>query len=121
MLKKKTKKKSSVKLAKKNEKIAKINWKKIVYVILTIFLGKMLAFLVFEIISINFVGKLESLNLPVEYNQIFWLVYSPLSPYLFWIFIALGAVSGFFVGLAWWRIIYIEHRHWRNKKVSLKK
>ncbi len=121
MLKKKTKKKSTVKLAKKNEKVAKLNLKKIIYVILTIFLGKMLAFIVFEIISLNFVSALVSADLPVEYNHIFGLVYSPLSPYLFWIFIALGAVSGFFVGLAWWRIIYIEHRHWRNKKVSLKK
>ncbi|MDR3559688.1 MAG: hypothetical protein P4L62_04140 [Candidatus Pacebacteria bacterium] len=26
----------------------------------------------------------------------------------------LGTAFGFFVGRIWWRIVYVEHRHWRN-------
>ncbi len=25
-----------------------------------------------------------------------------------------GVVGGYFLGQLWWRIVYIEHRHWRT-------
>ena len=100
---------------KTNKQVAKISVKKIVYVVLTIFLGKLLGLLAFELISFNFVSTLEKDSLPVAYDQIFGLVWSPLPAYLFCTLIFFGAVGGFFLGLTWWRIVYVEHRHWRNK------
>ncbi len=99
-----------------SKQIDKLSLKKIVYVLLTIFLGELLGFIAFGLISINFVSMLEKIGLPVEYAQIFGPVYGPLPAYLFWTLIFAGAVSGFFLGLTWWRIVYVEHRHWRNKR-----
>lgn len=110
MQKKKTNKKSKV----LNKKESRINPKKTIYVILTILLGKMLAFIAFEIISLIFVKTLQKSGLPVLYEQIFGLVYSPLPAYLFWTFMSVGVVGGFFLGLTWWRIIYVGKRHWKN-------
>ncbi len=89
--------------------------KKIVYIMLTIFLGKLLGFIAFELISMNVVGMLEKSGLVVEYEQIFGLVYSPLPAYLFWTLIVTGAAGGFFLGLRWWQLVYVEHKHWRNR------
>ena len=107
---KKIKKKKTV-----NKTASKLSAKKIVYVALTIFLGELLGLIAFEVISINFVSLLERAALPVEYEQIFGMIYSPLPVYLFWTLIFVGAVGGFFLGLTWWQIVYVEHRHWRNR------
>ncbi len=115
MSKKKTNKKTNKKNNTSGEVANKLSAKKVVYVILTIILGKLLGFLVFEAISINFVSMLEKDGLPVQYDQIFGLVYSPLPAYLFWTLIVTGAVGGFFLGLSWWRMVYVEHKHWRNR------
>jgi len=117
MQKKKTNKKSKV----LNKKENKLSSKKIIYVILTILLGKMLAFIAFEIISLIFVKTLQKSGLPVIYEQIFGLVYSPLPAYLFWTFMSVGALGGLFLGLTWWRIIYVEKRHWKNMPRKSKK
>jgi len=29
--------------------------------------------------------------------------------------LAIGVIGGFFVGRLWWRVVYIEKRHWRFK------
>jgi len=28
----------------------------------------------------------------------------------------MGIVGGYFLGQIWWRIVYVEKRHWRFKK-----
>jgi hypothetical protein len=88
--------------------------KKIIYVLLVVTLGKLLGFLAFELLTMKFVRLLERRGLPVEFDQIFWFVWSPLPAYLYWVLIWTGVIGGFFLGLAWWRIVYVEHRHWRK-------
>ena len=110
-----TKKKTNKKNVSSLKQAENMSLKKIVYIMLTIFLGKLLGFIAFELISMNVVGMLEKSGLVVEYEQIFGLVWSPLPAYLFWTLIFFGAVGGFFLGLTWWRIIYVERKHWRNK------
>ncbi len=92
----------------------KINIKKVVYVILVILLGKMLAFIAFELLSLKLVRSLEERGFAVIYNHILGPIYSPLPAGIYWVFIIIGAVGGFFLGLSWWRIVYVEHRHWSN-------
>jgi len=68
----------------------------------------------YELLSINFIRMLARRGLPIEYDHIFGPVYSPLPAYLFWFLIICGAIGGFFLGLYWWKMIYIEHRHWKK-------
>jgi len=96
------------------KKIKKTNYKKTIYVILTIFLGKLLGLIAFELLSLDFIKASAKSASPVEFNQIFGLVYSPLPADLFWFFIAVGAIGGFFLGLHWWEIVYVKHLHWSN-------
>jgi hypothetical protein len=98
------------------KKTNKWSTKKVIYVILAVFLGKLMGFLTFEILSLKFVRILMRRGLPVEFHQIFWFVWSPLPSFLYWTLIWAGAIGGFFLGLVWWRIIYVEKRHWRNGK-----
>ncbi len=90
--------------------------KKIIYVLLVIALGKLLGFIAFEILSLKFVKILTRRGLPVEFDHILWFVWSPLPAYLYWILVYAGAIGGFFLGLRWWQIVYVEKRHWRNWK-----
>jgi hypothetical protein len=94
------------------------NWslKKIIYVLLTIGLGKLLGFLAFELLTLKFVWILEERGLPVNFDQIFLFVWSPLPSCLYWILIYAGVIGGFFLGLKWWQIVYVEKRHWKNWK-----
>ncbi len=110
-----SKKKTNKKSKQINKQVDKIIAKKVLYVVLTVFLGKLFGLLAFELITAGFVNMLEKNALQVEYVQIFGMIYSPLPAYLFWSFILVGAVGGFFLGLTWWQIVYVEHRHWRNK------
>jgi hypothetical protein len=90
--------------------------KKIIYVLLAVSLGKLLGFLAFEMLTLKFVLILEERGLPVEFQQIFWFVSSPLPAFLYWTLVWTGVICGFFAGLRWWQIVYVEHRHWRNWK-----
>jgi len=88
--------------------------KKVIYVLLVISLGKLLGFLAFELLTLKFVKMLSMRGLPVEFDQIFWFVWSPLPAYLYWIFIYAGVIGGIFVGLRWWQMVYVEKLHWRK-------
>lgn len=70
--------------------------KKVVYIILTMVLGSILGCLAYGLLSLACVKT------------------GPVPTALFWILILSGAVSGYFISFRWWRIVYIEHRHWRN-------
>jgi hypothetical protein len=74
----------------------KMSPKKVVYIILTSILGTLVGFIAFELLSI----RCATIGL--------------LSFSYFWTLILAGAISGFFLGFRWWRIVYIEHRHWSN-------
>ncbi len=100
------------------KKTDKLSLKKVAYLILAVVLGKLLGLIAFELLSLLVVKLSENDNVSVEYSQMFGPIYSPLSAEFFWIFILVGMIGGFFLGLSWWRIVYVEHRHfrkWRKK------
>ena len=72
--------------------------KKVIYILLTIFLCLMLLFILHSVVA-----------MPT------WLQY---------IFLVLGTVGGYFLGQYWWKVVYIQRRHWyfrmkkRNKNPS---
>jgi len=90
--------------------------KKIIYVLLAVSLGKLLGFLAFELLTLKLVKILVRRGLPVQFDQIFWFIESPLPVFLYWTLIFAGAVGGFFLGMRWWQIVYVERRHWRIGK-----
>ncbi|HUD08674.1 MAG TPA: hypothetical protein VMQ48_01130 [Candidatus Saccharimonadales bacterium] len=96
------------------KKTNKWNLKKVIYVLLAVVLGKLLGFIAFGLLSIEFIKMLTRRGLPVEYDQIFWFVYSPLPAYLYWTLIYAGVIGGFFLGMRWWQMVYVEHRHWKK-------
>lgn len=70
--------------------------KKAFYIALTVILGALLGFIAYGLLSIRCAEK------------------GLFPTYLFWPLLLAGAVSGFFLGFRWWRMVYIEHRHWRD-------
>ena len=60
--------------------------KKVIYILLTIFLCLMLLFILNAVVA-----------MPT------WVQY---------IFLVLGTVGGYFLGQHWWKVVYIQRRHW---------
>lgn len=74
--------------------------KRPVYLFCAIIFGIFLAILLWGLVELNFV------KMGVEN---FWAAPAFLAAWLI-----LGALFGFWVGRIWWRLVYVEHRHWRN-------
>jgi predicted permease len=88
--------------------------KKTAYIILTIFLGFLLAEMAhwsLEAWYINFIIA----NGGMPHEHIFLASHCFLPVYVQFALIALGLVGGYFLGQTWWRIVYVEHRHWRKR------
>ena len=90
--------------------------KKIIYLTLVVVLGALVGFLVLAFLALVVI-KFQELRGPLAAGAFLsGLVYGPIPAILFWVFILVGAVGGFFVGPRWWQIIYVEHRRWRRQK-----
>jgi len=75
------------------------------------FLGLLLAEIVHWLIEIWMVNKLMDAGLaPQAYFFLGTVCYLP--PYLQFGLVALGLIGGYFLGQTWWRLVYVEHRHW---------
>ena len=91
-----------------------MNSKRTFYIVVATLLGMILSFLVHALIEIWYLKS-------VEPTIIDWT--SPLGNGLcalpIWLQIGLflvGAIGGFFLSRYWWRVVYVEKRHWRFKK-----
>ncbi len=89
--------------------------KKTIYILLTMLLGLLLAEIGHWLIEIWWVKQLIlSGFIPREY--VFLSTHCFLPPYLQLGLLALGLIGGYFLGQTWWRIVYVEHRHWKRRK-----
>lgn len=94
--------------------------KKTVYIILTMFLGLELMFIVHRLLEYWYTGTLTALTIvPPQTN--FWIFSTYLPPIVPIVLIIAGLLLGYRLGQTWWRIVYIEKRHWRWKKASTKR
>jgi hypothetical protein len=85
--------------------------KKTIYILLVMFLGFLLAEIAHWFIEIWLVNRLISNGLaPQPYIFLGTVCYLP--PYLQFGLLLFGLVGGYFLGQAWWRIVYVENRHW---------
>ncbi len=89
--------------------------KRTIYYILTAFLGLIFSAIVHTIVEV----------LTLKYSeQITWYTYlggasCALHPVLFYGIFIVGIFGGLVLGHVWWKIVYIEKRHWRFKKSIL--
>lgn len=75
--------------------------KRPIYLFCSVIFGFFLAVLIWGLVELNFTWMGIS---------DFWA-----RPDFLAAFLILGAAFGFFIGRVWWRIVYVEHRHWRMR------
>lgn len=78
-----------------------VPFKKTIYILLTMFLGLLLTTIAFGLFDIRHFNSGATDDLPGYIKIMFFLV---------------GLIGGYFLGQTWWRIVYIEHRHWKRRK-----
>lgn len=88
--------------------------KKIIYLICSVFLGILLGTIVHGVAEIEYLKYPYLQNIVPEAHP-FWGTNCFLPAFWQYLFLAGGAIGGYFVGKRWWQIVYVEHRHWRNK------
>lgn len=89
--------------------------KKTIYIILTIFLGLLLTETLGAWVEISYIEEALNVGGVIQTKSFFGFsfylpIYFQLGLYL------VGLVGGYFLGQSWWRIVYVEKRHWRFRK-----
>ena len=89
--------------------------KKQIYIFLTMVLGVLLTTILHGFIEIFYIGLLaenfDTYSFGLSWDAIY------IAHYIFTAVLAvLGIVGGYYLGQKWWRIVYVEKRHWRFKK-----
>jgi hypothetical protein len=85
--------------------------KKKFYVFLAVILGILLSIFVHSMLEMYYLKWAFQNNIRVT-----WVGGCALPIYLNIGLLLVGAVGGYFLGQTWWRIVYIEKRHWRMRK-----
>jgi len=90
--------------------------KKIIYILLTILLGFLLTVILHVLLEVIFYNYLLASRLPVltYYTPIYGESLLPFSIQL--TLFNFGIISGCLLGFFWWRMVYVEHKHWHRKK-----
>ena len=89
------------------------NRKRLLYLSLTVLLGLLLSFIAHAAIEVAFLRYAAT-----NYIEITWVNGCTLPVWLKIALPILGIIGGYFLGVHWWRIIYIEKRrtlHWFKK------
>ena len=81
--------------------------KKTIYVMLTIFLGILLSFLMHALIEFTFLEYARVHGIRVNWNMALGASCS-LPGFVQLLIIFLGALGGYFLGQYWWKIVYVE-------------
>ncbi|GBE17203.1 hypothetical protein BMS3Abin15_01040 [bacterium BMS3Abin15] len=93
-----------------------MNIKKTVYITAAVFMGLLLAVIAHGFIEIFLIKKLLGAGL-VPQSNILLSSCCYLPTLLQLVLLGSGLIGGYFLGQSWWRIVYVEKRHWRvNKK-----
>ncbi|MBU1131572.1 hypothetical protein KJ840_05580 [Patescibacteria group bacterium] len=93
--------------------------KKTIYITLSVILGTILSFLAHALIEKWYLSWAQNNN-----HQIIWVSAfgKGLCALPFWLnygLLIIGVIGGYFLGKIWWRVVYIEKRHWRFKNKNL--
>lgn len=86
--------------------------KRAVYIILSMFFGLILSIIAHVISEVLYLRYAERIT---WYNHI-GSGSCALHPISFYGIFIIGLLGGYMLGRFWWRMVYIEKRHWHNKK-----
>ncbi|MCH7491969.1 hypothetical protein IID19_00045 [Patescibacteria group bacterium] len=86
--------------------------KKMIYISLSSLLGIMISYIFHAAIEISYINSTDV----TKWYKHLGVGSCALPPYIQYGLLAIGAVGGVMVGFHWWRIVYIEKRHWWFKK-----
>lgn len=86
--------------------------KKIFYLICSTVLGIIFSLIIIEAVEIIYIQIADR----IIWYYYFETISCALHPVVVYGMGFIGIIGGFFVGQLWWRMVYIEKRHWRLKK-----
>jgi hypothetical protein len=89
--------------------------KRIIYIIAAVVLGILLGTIVHGIVEIKYLNYLFANGITPQSHP-FLGTNCFLPPLWQFVFLIGGAILGYFLGVNWWRIVYIEKRHWRMRR-----
>lgn len=90
--------------------------KKQIYIFCTIILGVILGTILHAVLEMGYIALYAKdpvkYGLGLTWREILWVHYVYTAALLI-----LGIIGGYFLGQRWWRIVYIEKKHWymRNR------
>ena len=89
--------------------------KKQIYVFFTIVLGVLLTTIIHAVLEMGYIAlyvkEPVKYGLGLTWQGILWVHYVYTAALLI-----VGIVGGYYLGQRWWRIIYVEKRHWWFRK-----
>ena len=92
-----------------------MSYKKIIYHFAAIILWALLGFIAGNMVEKNYIENFLAQGKYAPFFPLFGINFY-INPIWQFILIVAGATTGYFIGQIWWRIVYIERRHWRMKK-----
>ena len=90
--------------------------KKKIYIILTILLGVVVSFGVHALAEMWFLDWAESSDRDVAWSTIAGKGYCALPIWIQIGMLVMGVVGGYLLGRWWWKLVYVEGKHWRKKR-----
>jgi len=88
--------------------------KRRLYILLCVVLGLMLGFLLHSLVEVLVIDRLIASADAAPYG-LTWAQWFHAHTAWTVVTTAGGVIGGYFLGISWWRIVYIEKRHWRTK------
>ena len=93
-----------------------MNLKKTVYLMLTIVLVSLLMLILHSFLELWYINSFVAYNGDFPGQTVFLQLSSYLPPGIPVFLLLIAIIGGFFLGQWWWRIVYIEKRHWRWRR-----
>ena len=93
-----------------------MNLKKTVYLCLTVILVSLLMLILHSYLELWYIDAIYASSGVYPQPTVFLRLSSYLPPAVPYILIVVSVAGGLLLGRWWWRIVYVEKRHWRLKK-----
>jgi len=93
-----------------------MDFKRTVYLALSMALGIIVSYGVHAVVELWYLGWAETKGRTVVWASHFGAGQCALPWCVQYGLLAAGVVAGFLIGRVWWRIVYVEHRHWIRRK-----
>jgi hypothetical protein len=88
--------------------------KKFFYILLTIFLTLELSFLLHIWFEVQYIKSALAKGVALSNAYFLGLFYCVLPWWLQYGLLIIAIVGGYYLGQLWWRMVYIEKKHWHN-------